>query len=68
MPNLLFEIDTAVFKNHNMDDKNSQKNIITFSIELLLEASKAMNVKLVQIGISILKFLLEVIDGPCHEN
>jgi hypothetical protein len=47
MQNLLFEIDTAVFKNHNMDDKNSQKNIITFSIELLLEASKAMNVKLV---------------------
>ena len=27
-----------------------------------------MNVKLVQIGISIIKFLLEVIDGPCHEN
>ena len=27
-----------------------------------------MNVKFIQIGISILKFLLEVIDGPCNEN
>lgn len=27
-----------------------------------------MNVKFIQIGISILKFLLEVIDGPCYEN
>lgn len=27
-----------------------------------------MNVKLVEIGISILRFLLEVIDGPSQEN
>jgi hypothetical protein len=48
--------------------KSSRQNIISFSVELLLQICKAMNVKFIQIGISILKFLLEVIDGPCNEN
>ena len=48
--------------------KSNRQNIISFSVELLLQICKAMNVEFIQIGISILKFLLEVIDGPCTEN
>lgn len=69
--NLNIELDESEDEEDNFIEKEIRKkntNIITFSVELFSIISKAMNVNLVEIGISILRFLLEVIDGPSQEN
>lgn len=60
------EEDEDNFIEKEVRKKNT--NMISFSVDLFSTISKAMNVKLVEIGIEILKFLLEVIDGPSQEN
>ena len=43
-------------------------NIISFSVEVFSLICKKINVKLIGLSIEILKFLLEVVDGPSNWN
>ena len=54
-------------KGQDAKGHNSQ-NIINFSVEILHQICSEMSVTSFHIVINILKFLLEVIDGPCIEN